>query len=119
MGRRKRYLLRLHLGVAIDILHLPVHLRLRGAVRGRLSGLDLRGVHVGLLAIILLGGKAVAAQGVVWRGHGLVARVAWLLGDVLLGELARSGSSARDSGRCRLSWGPLCVGGVFARHNVD
>ena len=117
MRARNRYLLRLHLRVAIDVLHLAVHLGLGGAVLGRLAGLDLRGVHVRLLAVVLLWGEAVAAEGVVWRGHGLVAWVGWLLRDVLLGDLARAGSW--DSGWCGLAWRSLCRGALFAGHNVN
>src|ERR1700709_577197 len=97
MRARNRYLLRLHLRVAIDILHLPVHLWLGGAVGGGLAGLDLGGVHIRLLAVVLLRREAVA-EGIVGRGHGLVAWVAGLR-DVLLGDLAGAGGRhARGGG---------------------
>lgn len=103
MRARNRYLLRLHLRVAIDILHLPVHLWLGGAVGGGLSGLDLRGIHIRLLAVVLLRCEAVT-ECVVGRGHGRVAWVAGLL-DVLLRDLT-STSGRHAGGRC-LSWRAL------------
>lgn len=110
-----RYLLRLHLGVAIDVLHLPIHLRLRGAIWGRLTGGDLAGVHVWLLAVVLL--RSQATEGIIWRRH--VLGVAWvaLLRNVLLGDLAGAGS--RDSRSRSLSWSPLCMGGLLAGNDIN
>src|SRR4051812_35743616 len=116
---RGGYLLRLHGRVAVYALHLAVHLRLWGAIRGSLAGLDLRGIHARLLAVVLLGGKAVAAEGVVWWWHGLVGGMAWLLWDVLLGKLGGAGAGAGDTRCASLARGPLCVGRLFTRHDID
>ena len=95
------YLLSLHRWIAIDTLHLTIHLGLRGSIASCLARLDLRCIHVWLLTIILLlWGKTVTKRIVGWR-HGMLARVTSLLLNMLGRELSRSDRRYLRCSACR------------------
>lgn len=108
-GRVWNYLLSLHGRIAIDVVHISVHLLWRRTVRGGGVWLDLWRIHAA--AIISFLSKTMSHR-VVRRRHSAVTR---LLGDALWWEL---GACWRN--RCGTAGGSFGMrGGFLSRHDIN